>query len=918
MKRILFLLWMTTQAVVTIQAYDFETGGVYYDRTSQATVSVTAGDQPYEGYFTLPDEVAYGGDTYQVTGIADNAFRECSSLVGVVLPKGLKTIGDSAFFCCRMLAAMQLPEGLESIGKAAFYGCSTMYSVNVPSTVTTIGSEAFLRCTRLSAIQVDSRNNHYCAVDGVLMDEQQTQLIAYPNEHGEHYDVPANVKEIAASAFLGCSKLESITLPDGLMTIGDAAFYGCTMLQSVTVPNSVEHIGLWAFSECDQLKTAVLGNGVSEVGEGAFSFCPMLKYIRVRAANAYYCTVDDVLLTKDVRTLLAFPGAKTGSYRIPSTVETIGSQAFFGCHHVESVTLPAGLSSLGDNPFVFCDGLKEILVSSEHPDLVSNDGVLMNKQQTELVFYPNAKEGAYTIPNGVTALYNGPFMGSRLLTGLTVPNSVTSIGNWTFMGCDGLLSVSLPPTLQRIGERAFLDCTSLRTLICSAEPQTTDAFTPENFINTTLYVPHGMESSYLETDGWNAFENVSTFGLFADDQNIKRGRWYRLPVCSSGPLHLTSLQLDITLPDGLEIATNDDGSCVIELAEGVTGTLTCQPKGSRRYRVTMSTDDRRGLKTEGNILFYMSLRASSETGLGVRDLLLQDVSIAFASDVHEGEAHQPDVAMGLNLEMFLGDVNRNGRLNVADVTETFRYLRADPTPTFHFSEADVNQNGKVNIVDVMETIELLHKEAPAAALEWFWDGNVATADCLQPADITIEQDARSRLVVGLRNTIQDYTSHQFQLLLPAGVTLAADAEGHYLCEPSARYEDAEQTVYVSEIGRNDDGSMLYNVVCASPSVLPISYHEGDLLTLTLQADKDAMLGMASGLLRRIVFADVNASEYAFDDAPFQIRVAENTGISEIEIIRNAGNEKYYNLNGQRVSTPTKGVYVVSGRKVLMR
>ena len=915
MKRT-FLFWLVTLLAYNGNAYDFESGGVYYDITSPSEVAVAAGDHPYDGYFALPNEVVYAGTTYQVTSIGRDAFRECYSLVSVELPQGLKTIGDSAFFCCTMLATMQFPQGLETIGDAAFYGCSGMYYVSIPASVKSIGSEAFQRCSRLTAFQIEEDNAFYSTSNGVLMDKQQTRLIAYPNGLGAQYAVPASVQEIGSMAFLGCTGLEEVSLPEGLKTIGEGAFYGCSKLQSVSVPQSVEHIGAWAFTECQRLKTATLGAGLSQFGEGVFSFCPELQYIRVHSSNNNYCSIDDVLFTKDQQTLIAYPGARKGAYHIPLSVHTIGETAFYGCEGLESVTLPATLSAIGDNPFVFCDQLKEIVVSSDHPDFTANDGVLLNKDQTAILFYPNGKSGAYTIPHSVTSLTSGPFMGSRQLTSLTIPANVTSIGRWTFMGCDHLVSVSLPSTLKTLGESAFLDCSSLHTIICSAQPQPTSAFASENFVSTTLYVPRGSEDLFRQAEGWSAFENISTFGIYADDQSVKRGRWYRLPVCTSGPLHLTSLQMDITLPDALEMATREDGSCLLELAEGVTGSLSCVKIADGHYRVTMSTDDKRGLKTDADTLMYMGLRGSAEGDIGAIDLLMRDISITFTSDVHDGEAQQPDQAMGLNLQLFLGDVNRNGQLNVADLVETYRYLFEKPTEDFHFSEADVNQNGKVNIADVMRTIDLLHEDAPATAHEWFWDGSLS-ADCLVPTDIRITQGGKAQLNIELRNTLSNYTAHQFHLLLPPGIEIASDDE-RYLYETSMRYSDSGQAVYIAEVGRDDKEGTFYNVICASPAVSPISHHEGNLLSLTLKANADQPLGELSGQLRRIVFADTEATEYAFDDALFSIKVEEDTGIAELEMREKTGHEKYYNLNGMRVTTPSKGIYIVDGRKVLMR
>jgi len=639
--------------VMNAAAYDFEAEGVYYSVTSADEVEVAAGEQPYAGYFSLPTTVSHDGHSYQLTAIGDKAFLNCSSLVGVTMPQTLRRIGESAFCNCTLLCSLDLPAGLETIGDAAFYGCASLYTVKIPASVSHIGDEAFVRCATLFAFQVDADNTEYSSQNGVLMNKEATRIIAYPNLHSERYTIPEGVQEIGNWAFLGCNKLEAVTMPQSLLTIGNAAFQGCSVLQDVNVPHSVTEIGVWAFSECSRLATVTLGSGVAAIGDGAFSFCPMLQYIRVAAANSHYTTVSDVLLTKDQRTLVAFPGAKGGSYRIPSAVEAIGGQAFFGCDALESVTLASSLSAIGDNPFVFCDNLNEILVSNDHPGYTSEEGVLLSKDGTSIVFYPNAKSGSYTIPAGITALQSGPFLRSRLLTSLTIPSGVTTIGDWTFMECDQLQSVSLSKTVTSIGDRAF-DSSSLQTVFCGAVPMATTAFTGNHYSQATLYVPAGSEDMFYQVEGWSGFGGYKEFGLYAADNSVLRGQSLRIPLSVTGPLNLSRIEMDIVLPATMSLQKRD-GDYAVELTDQVSGTVKCVQTKEQEYHVTVMCDDQREAGDFTRELLYLTF--DIHDGYGVYDLLLKDVTFDFASAVHTGSSFQPDLTIGVNI---IGERNISG------------------------------------------------------------------------------------------------------------------------------------------------------------------------------------------------------------------------------------------------------------------
>lgn len=639
MKRFVFLYILMLTAV-GVSAYDFEVAGVYYKMTSSDQVAVVHGDSPYTGFCSVPSSVSYGGHVYQVVEIGDNAFRNSLELVGVNLPSTIKQIGNAAFSNCIRLGAVSLPGELTTIGNEAFYDCRSLYRLAIPASVTSIGDEAFARCTSLLSFQVHADNPNYSSPDGVLMDKARTCLIAYPNGHGSSYEIPAGVKEIGAWAFLGCSSLSGVTLPQGLQTIKNAAFYGCSGLKTVAVPNSVTTIGVWAFSECSSLETISLGSGVAEIGEGAFSFCSALQSIRV-SSNSHYVSVDGALLTKDQKMLVACPGAVSGVYVIPSTVQTIDNQAFYGCNTLKSVILPTALSELGDNPFVFCDNLTQIMVSDDNPGYKSLNGVLLNKDLTDIVFFPNGKSGSYIIPTGVTDLHCGTFLRSQQLNSVTIPEGVVSIGDWTFMDCEGLQSVTLPTTLSYLGDRAF-DCPSLQTVICSAQPMQTTAFSGSDFLRTTLYMPKGSENEFQQAVGWDVFGSYKPFGLYIKNgEEAVSGQSGRISVYTTGPLHLSRVQTEIHLPSVLDMQTKQDGTYHVDLAPGVAGTVSCTKNADGTYLVTIDMNDQRTLAENADLLFSLYTDCRPDTEEGIYELRLQNTAINYVSSLHSGSAVQP-------------------------------------------------------------------------------------------------------------------------------------------------------------------------------------------------------------------------------------------------------------------------------------
>jgi len=244
--------------------------------------------------------------------------------------------------------------------------------------------------------------------------------------------------------------------------IAEEAFRGGSLI-SVTIPGTVTVIGDRAFAN-NQLINIVIGNGVTTIGNGAF-----------QGNNLTAVNIPGSVTTIGES---AFQENEIVSVNIPNSVTTIGNSAFQN-NKIKTVTIPANVSSIGYAPFIYCSELKTINVSTSNKNYSSADGVLYNKDLTELIQWPAGKTEV-NIPNTVKTIARSAFNGNQLETSLIIPDSVTeigirafsnnkltdltlgsgvtSIGDFAFQN-NQLTNVTIPDNVTAIGARAFIDNT---------------------------------------------------------------------------------------------------------------------------------------------------------------------------------------------------------------------------------------------------------------------------------------------------------------------------------------------------------------------------------------------------------------------------------------------------------------------------
>ena len=323
-----------------------------------------------------------------VTSIGDYAFRDCSSLTSITIPDSVTSIGESAFGWCTSLTSITIPNGVTSIGDYTFWNCTSLTSITIPNSVTWIGGSAFYGCSSLIAIDIAADNEYYTSVNGVLFNKDKTELICYPaGKTDKSYNIP---------------------------------------------------------------------NSVTSIDGSTFHYCSSLTAVDVATDNEYYTSVDGVLFNKGKTELICYPTGKTEKdYTIPDGVTYIVN-AFIGCTNLNSITIPKSVTSINGGAFWYCKNLYSITVAEDNEYFTSSDGILFNKDKTELICYPAQKSSdKYDIPDTVVKIADWAFAGCSQLKNINIPISMSSIGSCAFVDCEKLTSIVIPASVEEIGSNVF-------------------------------------------------------------------------------------------------------------------------------------------------------------------------------------------------------------------------------------------------------------------------------------------------------------------------------------------------------------------------------------------------------------------------------------------------------------------------------
>ena len=442
-------------------------------------ISSYVGNSATSATYVIPGEI----NGKKVTQIGNSAFTVCTSLTSVTIPDGVTSIDEAAFWGCTSLTSVTIPDSVTSIKSKAFFKCTSLKSVTIPASVTNIGDYALgyyeiyntdsceWEMYKVDGFKInyvkDTYGHMYALKNGFTdeaclltneLDDGTLEITKYVGNNAT-YVIPGEidgkkVTKIGDSALKGCTELTSITIPDGVTDIGNNAFSGCTSLETVTIPASVTYVGNSAFYGCTSLK----------------------------------------------------------SVTVPESVTYIGGYAFAECYSLKYADIPANVTGIGASPFYNCRSLENINTDEANKWYTTVDGVLYDKDKTELINYPaGKKDSSYVIPEGIRTIREKAFYGCLNLCELTIPDSVTEIESGAFecsslisdeygtikyvdgwvvgsghtanvvlkdgtrgiafeaFSCDGIIEkVTMPDTVKYINGYAFENCTNLSEVLLSS------------------------------------------------------------------------------------------------------------------------------------------------------------------------------------------------------------------------------------------------------------------------------------------------------------------------------------------------------------------------------------------------------------------------------------------------------------------
>lgn len=260
-------------------------------------------------------------------------------------------------------------------------------------------------------------------------------------------------------------------------------------IKSVTIESGITQIPDDLFSQKPNITQINIGDTVDNIGSSVFFNCTSLQKIDVSINNATYCSIDGVLYTREIDTLLWYPSGKTDvNYTLPTSVTTISSNslthnnfleeliitdncnviedsAIYGCNKIKSITLGASIDNIDGILFTASPSIETILVSEDNSTYSSYEGTLFSKDKSQLLRYPPNKQGSYIIPDGVNMVGKSAFHSSTGITSLDTGNTTKTISTFGFHSCPNLKSVVLRKSMVTLERMSFYNCDSLNSIV---------------------------------------------------------------------------------------------------------------------------------------------------------------------------------------------------------------------------------------------------------------------------------------------------------------------------------------------------------------------------------------------------------------------------------------------------------------------
>ncbi len=508
------------------------------------------------------------GKTTLSTTIGTSAFKDNKALKEINLDT-IKTVSQEAFRGCGVAddgtdpATLTL-NNVNAIGALAFYGCG-FKAVQIPRQLTSVATGKIngveygpFAGGKLEIVSFGTLIN--TIPDNLCMNTTSLQKI-------ELQSVKASLRTIGKNAFKGCTSVEEVTIPKGILTVSNSAFEGCSGLTDVTI--AAKTINAKAFAECKNLKAVKMEEGVTTIQgmafantqisavtipstlttagttkEGTIEKGPfagtMIATVHGQTEDSTEAQEGATILpeTKKIPDNLFLGCTSIIDVQIPETVTEIGQKAFKDASSVENVTFAVntetgkvkGVEKIGISAFDGCSSLQELVLPETVTEVLqgafANEGALVKADMSRAAslkkwdkesFKGDTALAEVVLPTagGITAIPDGAFAGCTSLTGenlkipknivtitanafkesglkkLYIPNQVTMIGASAFEACKNLEDVHISNNISIISQSMFKNCEKLKKIEIPVKVEK---------IGTNAFYGSGLKDVYIFGD----------------------------------------------------------------------------------------------------------------------------------------------------------------------------------------------------------------------------------------------------------------------------------------------------------------------------------------------------------------------------------------------------------------------------------
>jgi len=494
----------------------------------------------------------------KLTALADEAFASCTALVTVTLPSSLSSFSDTAFAGCTSLEKFEIssenlnfktvngvlfnksesvllmypakqksdsytvPSGVTSISGSAFNGVLELSSLTLPSSLEALSAKSFIGADSLASVTVYPQNENLISENGVVYNSDKSTLILYPAGKTEMlFEIPASVGKIESNAFNNCENLKKIYFHGDLPEFGSGAFNGAASgiiffykndkngwSSSINVGgaeytaesfNEVDYV-IYSGSFGEGFSWSLDADGVLTVkGSGE------MPSHNEREAPWYSCSslISSAVVEEGITSIgmYNFFSCTMKSVSLPESLTHMATGAFSNCFDLESIHIPANVTEMGYAIFA-CPKLESITVAAGNTAFSSVDGVLYNKDKTELIRYPSGKKDtSVTLPETVRTITQLSFEYSKNLEALTLPAGLEMIEHSAFEDCSALKSLRFLGDAPSFGYDIFTRCPSDLTLYYRAGKSGWSAPSMDisgSVHNTAVFLPYDYNGDAKE------------------------------------------------------------------------------------------------------------------------------------------------------------------------------------------------------------------------------------------------------------------------------------------------------------------------------------------------------------------------------------------------------------------------------------